>query len=101
MTETTDPQTTTDPSPPYGTTWVHASSARPELLAAGQPDEHRWVVLVTHRVDARTAARIFTDGGVDVVLDGDSMARVDLACFMCEQPPTDQVRLTPCPGQPR
>lgn len=86
---------TTNLGMPYNTT-----RARPELLDQVRPGEHVWITNVTFVHPDHEKLRAAMHEREQLLLDGENIALVTVACFVCEQSWTDRVSYLRCTGEP-
>jgi hypothetical protein len=55
------------------------------------PGQHMWVTLAMHRIADPRATRFYADLENLLTIEGPM-------CYWCEQPATDEVLASPCPG---
>lgn len=70
------------------------SRARPELLEP-QNNEHVWIAMACHVVSAEKLR-----AGQQLHLDTETLATIQVGCYVCEQPYSNRLAYRKCPGEP-
>lgn len=74
---------------------VQASATREDLLTP-RHGEHVWVAMAVYRVSAESLRGKTADR---VHLDRENLAMIEIGCYVCGQPWSEQLSYRKCPGE--
>lgn len=74
-----------------------APAPRTELLQPERVGAHVWIAMACYRVSAEALRGSAAD---QVHLDRENLAIIEVGCYVCEEPWSEQISYRGCPGHP-